>query len=229
MTCVLLSWWLCLFAVCLRPQGLRMFPALIIVPSLQICWTLFSILSGMLYFHEYEGMRAGPTAMFVIGVAVSSDNILSGNKGGSCTRVSTHLGLLSLALRTDQGQCRGWISVSRIQKTGPCQNSACHANCDRPCLQVVFVGVFLLTRASQQPSSRAGQAAGEMQPLGTKARVAYVGDEAEQPLASAEEAPSDSSSWRLSVVRSAQSGEHNAAGCSQHGGLLLTVTLVLIS
>lgn len=49
-----------------------MFPALIIVPALQICWTLFSILSGMLYFHEYEGMRAGPTAMFVIGVAVSA-------------------------------------------------------------------------------------------------------------------------------------------------------------
>lgn len=48
-----------------------MFPALIIVPSLQICWTLFSILSGMLYFQEYAGMQAGPTAMFVIGVAVS--------------------------------------------------------------------------------------------------------------------------------------------------------------
>lgn len=52
-----------------------MFPALVIVPSLQICWTLFSILSGMLYFHEYEGMRAGPTAMFVIGVAVSRGDL----------------------------------------------------------------------------------------------------------------------------------------------------------
>jgi hypothetical protein len=48
-----------------------MFPALIIVPSLQICWTLFSILSGMLYFAEHQGMRPGSTAMFVIGVAVS--------------------------------------------------------------------------------------------------------------------------------------------------------------
>jgi len=56
---------------CSALQGLKMFPALVIVPALQICWTLFSILSGMLYFHEYEGMRAGPTAMFVIGVAVS--------------------------------------------------------------------------------------------------------------------------------------------------------------
>lgn len=76
------------------------------------------------------------------------------------------------------------------------------------------MGVFLLTRASQQSSGRAGQAAGEMQPLGNKAHVAYAGDEAGQPLASAEEAPSDSSSWRLSVVRSAKSGEHNVAGCS---------------
>lgn len=58
-------------------QGLRMFPALIIVPSLQICWTLFSILSGMLYFQEYEGMKPGPTAMFVIGVVVS-DSWLGG-------------------------------------------------------------------------------------------------------------------------------------------------------
>jgi hypothetical protein len=69
------------------------------------------------------------------------------------------------------------------------------------------VGVFLLTRASQQPTGRSSQAAGKMQPLGSKARVAYVGDEDEQPLASAEEAPSDSSSWQLSVARSAKSGE----------------------
>lgn len=89
--CVLLSECLCLFVVCLRPQGLRMFPALIIVPSLQICWTLFSILSGMLYFHEYEGMRAGPTAMFVIGVAVSWRRSVW-NNGGSCAHVLKRLG-----------------------------------------------------------------------------------------------------------------------------------------
>lgn len=66
-----------------------MFPALIIVPSLQICWTLFSILSGMLYFHEYEGMRAGPTAMFVIGVAVRGK---SGCPSYSASRHDTSFG-----------------------------------------------------------------------------------------------------------------------------------------
>lgn len=48
-----------------------MFPAMVIVPNLQISWTLFSILSGMLYFQEYQGMAAVHVAMFVLGVFVS--------------------------------------------------------------------------------------------------------------------------------------------------------------
>lgn len=93
---------------CSALQGLKMFPALIIVPALQICWTLFSILSGMLYFHEYEGMRAGPTAMFVIGVAVSPgmtgqplyEHCAEG--GGTHAHHSHHLARL-LAARVSQG------------------------------------------------------------------------------------------------------------------------------
>jgi hypothetical protein len=49
-----------------------MFPAMVIVPTLQICWTLFSILSGMLYFQEYQEMGALAAAMFCLGVAVSA-------------------------------------------------------------------------------------------------------------------------------------------------------------
>jgi hypothetical protein len=52
-------------------QGLKMFPAMVIVPTLQICWTLFSILSGMLYFQEYQEMHALAASMFCLGVAVS--------------------------------------------------------------------------------------------------------------------------------------------------------------
>jgi hypothetical protein len=52
-------------------QGLKMFPAMVIVPTLQICWTLFSILSGMLYFQEYQEMGALAAAMFCLGVTVS--------------------------------------------------------------------------------------------------------------------------------------------------------------
>jgi hypothetical protein len=47
-----------------------MFPAMIIVPTLQICWTLFSIISGMLYFQEYKGMHALHAGMFALGVSV---------------------------------------------------------------------------------------------------------------------------------------------------------------
>ena len=52
-------------------QGLRMFPAMIIVPLMQICWTLFSIVSGLLYFEEYEAFNALKGCMFALGVAVS--------------------------------------------------------------------------------------------------------------------------------------------------------------
>lgn len=53
-----------------------MFPAMIIVPTLQICWTLFSILSGMLYFQEYAGMSGLGAAMFVLGVVVRARVVL---------------------------------------------------------------------------------------------------------------------------------------------------------
>ncbi len=55
-----------------------MFPAMIIVPLMQICWTLFSIISGMLYFQEYTSFnpstaKHGPlnAIMFTVGVLVS--------------------------------------------------------------------------------------------------------------------------------------------------------------
>jgi hypothetical protein len=52
-------------------QGLNMFPAMVIVPTMQIAWTLFSITSGMLYFQEYDGFNALKGTMFAFGVLVS--------------------------------------------------------------------------------------------------------------------------------------------------------------
>ncbi|PNH01815.1 NIPA-like protein 2 [Tetrabaena socialis] len=51
-------------------KGLRMFPAMIIVPVMQISWTLFSIISGMLYFQEYLGFTPLKSAMFPLGVLI---------------------------------------------------------------------------------------------------------------------------------------------------------------
>ncbi|KXZ52720.1 hypothetical protein GPECTOR_8g114 [Gonium pectorale] len=51
-------------------KGLRMFPAMVIVPVMQISWTLFSIVSGMLYFQEYVGFTPLKSIMFPIGVLV---------------------------------------------------------------------------------------------------------------------------------------------------------------
>ncbi|GMH45330.1 hypothetical protein BSKO_13287 [Bryopsis sp. KO-2023] len=51
-------------------KALKLFPALIIVPTMQISWTLFSILSGMLYFEEYTSFNALSGFMFALAVAV---------------------------------------------------------------------------------------------------------------------------------------------------------------
>ncbi len=49
-----------------------MFPAMIIVPVMQICWTLFSIVEGMLYFQEYATFDTLTACMFALGVLVGT-------------------------------------------------------------------------------------------------------------------------------------------------------------
>eukprot|EP00798_Chlamydomonas_sp_ICE-L_P025205 gene25205-10848_t len=51
-------------------QGLGMFPAMLIVPLMQICWTLFSIISGMLFWQEYKVFTTLMAVMFTIGVLI---------------------------------------------------------------------------------------------------------------------------------------------------------------
>jgi hypothetical protein len=58
------SWffWVCVGALVLTAlfwvsrlnKGLRLFPAVVIVPMMQISWTLFSIVGGMVYYKEYR-------------------------------------------------------------------------------------------------------------------------------------------------------------------------------
>lgn len=44
---------------------------MVIVPTMQISWTLFSILSGGVFFEEYLVFTQLSAAMFVLGVVVS--------------------------------------------------------------------------------------------------------------------------------------------------------------
>ncbi len=60
-----------------RLQGLRMFPAMLIVPLMQIAWTLFSIVSGMIYFQEYLGFTTLTAVMFTVGVLVGWDSCVA--------------------------------------------------------------------------------------------------------------------------------------------------------
>lgn len=57
----------------IRPhlQALQLFPAIMIVPMMQISWTLFSILSGGIYFQEYKMLNAAQGCGYAAGVVVS--------------------------------------------------------------------------------------------------------------------------------------------------------------
>jgi hypothetical protein len=51
-----------------------------IVPTMQISWTLFSILGGGVYFQEYKTFTVLSASMFALGVAVS----LPARSAGRC-------------------------------------------------------------------------------------------------------------------------------------------------
>ena len=55
---------------CVRMQGLKEFPSIVIVPMMQISWTLFSIVSGGIYFKEYRTFTLLSGFMFSLGVLV---------------------------------------------------------------------------------------------------------------------------------------------------------------
>ena len=52
-------------------QALRLFPAVVIVPTMQISWTLFSVISGGIYYQEYKAFTPFTASMFALGVLVS--------------------------------------------------------------------------------------------------------------------------------------------------------------
>eukprot|EP00210_Caulerpa_lentillifera_P003639 g3474.t1 len=51
-------------------KALKYFPAMIIVPTMQISWTFFSIVSGMLYFQEYRDLDVKQGIMYTFAVIV---------------------------------------------------------------------------------------------------------------------------------------------------------------
>ena len=55
----------------LAVQALKLFSAAVIVPTMQIAWTLLSITCGMVYYQEYLGFNTLKACMFALGVLVS--------------------------------------------------------------------------------------------------------------------------------------------------------------
>ena len=49
---------------------------MVIVPTMQISWTLFSIVSGGIYYQEYKGYNTLKSVMFAVGVAVRAGSDL---------------------------------------------------------------------------------------------------------------------------------------------------------
>ena len=58
--------------ISLMLQALRLFPAVVIVPTMQISWTLFSVVSGGIYYQEYLAFTAFTASMFGLGVLVGA-------------------------------------------------------------------------------------------------------------------------------------------------------------
>ena len=56
----------------LHLQALKLFPALVIVPTMQISWTLFSIISGLLYFEEYRMFNYTKGVIFAMAIMVGA-------------------------------------------------------------------------------------------------------------------------------------------------------------
>ncbi|KAL0055267.1 hypothetical protein WJX82_009682 [Trebouxia sp. C0006] len=51
-------------------KALRLFPAVVIVPTMQISWTLFSVVSGGIYYQEYHAFTAFTASMFGLGILI---------------------------------------------------------------------------------------------------------------------------------------------------------------
>ena len=58
-------------------QALRLFPAVVIVPTMQISWTLFSVVSGGIYYQEYHAFTPFTASMFGLGVLVSHNHCMT--------------------------------------------------------------------------------------------------------------------------------------------------------
>ena len=64
--------------------ALGMFDGLFIIPVLQVFWTFYSIVSGGIYFEEFDSFSPGQMAGFCFGVAVVFVGVymLSPGQGG---------------------------------------------------------------------------------------------------------------------------------------------------
>eukprot|EP00241_Pyramimonas_parkeae_P017608 CAMPEP_0114292092 /NCGR_PEP_ID=MMETSP0059-20121206/8870_1 /TAXON_ID=36894 /ORGANISM="Pyramimonas parkeae, Strain CCMP726" /LENGTH=870 /DNA_ID=CAMNT_0001413703 /DNA_START=249 /DNA_END=2861 /DNA_ORIENTATION=- len=80
-------------------KSLQLFPALTIVPLMQINWTLFSIVSGGMYFKEFEAFTGAQASLFVLGVLVVLAGVilLSWNPADSLQRYDPMKAELPLA------------------------------------------------------------------------------------------------------------------------------------
>lgn len=126
------SWftWVCLFLflctagfwVVQLNKGLQMFDVLVIVPLMQICWTLSAIVSGGIYFHEFQDFSRTQAAAFCAGIAIAVGSVyilITG--GGSMVKVSPEPGRDSLTLPPQQSELQQCVGAS--PKEGPEERS----------------------------------------------------------------------------------------------------------
>ena len=96
---------------------------MVIVPTMQISWTLFSIVSGGIYYQEYKGYTTLKSVMFAVGVAVRACPAwpVHGCLHASCLPAHSRLGLqLSLAAYSRaEAVCVSALSASEQREPLP--------------------------------------------------------------------------------------------------------------
>lgn len=104
---------------------------MVIVPCLQLCYTLFGVISGLCYFREYEGMTLLQRIMFGLGVAVSDVSLW----GATCSCQASEIN-------------RNWLAcpVTRTQMWTLCSTTAMHWPLAPNLLQVVCLGAGMLAQ-----------------------------------------------------------------------------------
>ncbi|KAA6419878.1 MAG: hypothetical protein FRX49_10241 [Trebouxia sp. A1-2] len=94
--------------------ALRLFPAVVIVPTMQISWTLFSVVSGGIYYQEYHAFTAFTASMFGLGVLIVFSGVFLLTPGKEAYRLKAHEDEDEMPILSSPRANSGPVSISLV-------------------------------------------------------------------------------------------------------------------